>query len=158
MVTTKILTHRCAATVKSGSVSLVKLSALRAGMLQRNRSTEGKSGNKMSNEIGMQIRSTPTCVLYLDTLPLTTPAELAEHLWATIGINLDPETRIAIKGGSALILIDRNCAADFIQRCLENAGEKIRCKPAKSMAARSVTQKKRSQCGSTIGDMVLSKA
>jgi hypothetical protein len=48
MVTTKILTHRCAATVKSGSVSLVKLSALRAGMPQGQAqwqvTTEGKRG------------------------------------------------------------------------------------------------------------------
>jgi len=96
------------------------------------------------NDISRAIKSIPTCVLFLDTLPATTETELAERLWQVLGINLDPDTRISIKpddrgNNHAMIVIDRACAADWIQRLLEERGEKIRCKPAKSRTERHLS-------------------
>jgi hypothetical protein len=100
-------------------------------------------------------------------LSTTTPQELSDKLYATIGLEV-PEENISIIADAAranynaLILLDREILAPFLETCLKSVGETIRVKPAISKTAKRAQQETklmdRSQCRATIGDMALSKA
>jgi hypothetical protein len=104
-------------------------------------------------------------------LSTTTPQELSDKLYATIGLEV-PEENISIIADAAranynaLILLDREILAPFLETCLKSVGETIRVKPAISKtekrAERQMDVTKRMDrsnvCRSTIGDMVLSNA
>jgi hypothetical protein len=140
----------------------------------------------VNEEIGMRIRSTAPVVLFCTCLSTTTPQELSDKLYAAIGLDV-PHDHISISvsekhNSSALILLDRSILAPFIEMCLKSVGETIKIAPAKVMAEKRAEKQReqfkvtkrmqrangltptvtkrmdRSQCSSTIGDMVLSKA
>jgi hypothetical protein len=123
-------------------------------------------------EIGMKIRSTAPVVIFCGCLSTTTAQELSDKLYAAIGLDVPVEHISIIATGAnynALVLLDREILAPFLEMCLKSVGETIKMSPAISKtekkAERMPTVTKRmdrsnvtEQCRSTIGDMVLSKA
>jgi hypothetical protein len=89
----------------------------------------------VNEEIGMRIRSTSPVVLFCGCLSTTTPEELSDKLYGAIGLDV-PADHISIKADergsnfSAIVLLDRNILAPFIEMCLKSVGETIKIEPA----------------------------
>jgi hypothetical protein len=96
---------------------------------------------------------------------------LSDKLYAAIGLAVPVEHISIIADATranynALVLLDREILAPFLEMCLKSVGETIRVKPAISKtekrAERQMDVTKRMDrsnvCRSTIGDMVLSNA
>jgi hypothetical protein len=116
--------------------------------------------------IGLKIRSTAPVVLFCGCLSTTTPHELSDKLYATIGLEV-PEENISIIADaaranySALILLDREILAPFLEMCLKSVGETIRVKPAISKTEKRVQRETklmdRSNVSSTIVESMVGR-
>ena len=101
-------------------------------------------------------------VIFCACLSTTTAQELSDKLYAAIGLAVPVEHISIIADATranynALVLLDREILAPFLEMCLKSVGETIRVKPAISKTEKrdrmpTVTKRMdRSQCRATIG-------
>ncbi len=63
----------------------------------------------------------------------TLPEDVADLLWSSIGINVDPK-HISVaphdRSPFVTVIVDRECLADFLGRALAQAGKQITAEPS----------------------------